>query len=561
MTQQKISTPPCRNQWTRFRQGKGSRLAIPSTTTAQPAISLTTIFRVLLAGLALLTSALAQAEVRALVIGIDEYRHGSSLKGAVADAQDIATALKALGVTDLRVRLNAEATRDNLVQDWRDLVACAQPGDTLVLTYAGHGSQQPERVEGSEEDGKDEILLLGGYTEKGDGTRERILDDEFNQWFKEANDQGLAILFLADACHSGTLTRGVDPRASGGQVRYSTVGAITDDELELDLPPTAAALGEQDLPGLTFLAAGQENQKVPEVSLFDIQGHRAPRGALSWAFSRALEGQADQDSDGRLTRDEINRFVRANVRAVAEARQTPNLLPMADEQRVVLPLAGTRGTVTTPTALPEARVRILAADETAATALATDLTGMKQVASDEEADLVFDTGARQAISGQGDVLARDLRRPALQTVIDKWRGLERLKWERLGDRLTMRVLPNDGTHRRGERIAFEIDDIQLPYLVFFSLSGDGTLHYHYPWPEDPDRVPTGRPVKVEFDVTPPFGADHIIAVASDQSLGELAALLKSLDGKPAPRPAVEAVLEAIRQGRRQLGIQGLFTAP
>ena len=56
-------------------------------------------------------------------------------------------------------------------------------------------------------------------------------------------------------------------------------------------------------------------------------------------------------------------------------------------------------------------------------------------------------------------------------------------------------------------------------------------------------------------------ADHIIAVASDQSLGELTALLRSLDGKPAPRPAVEAVIAAIRQGRRQLGLQGLYTAP
>ncbi|MGB7551315.1 MAG: hypothetical protein WBM15_07120, partial [Chromatiaceae bacterium] len=179
----------------------------------------------------------------------------------------------------------------------------------------------------------------------------------------------------------------------------------------------------------------------------------------------------------------------------------------------------------------------------------------------EDADLILDLRARQAISGQGDVLARDLVRPALQTLIDKWRGLEKLKFERLGDRLTMRVLPNDGTHRQGEEMAFEIDDIRLPYLVFFSLSGDGTLNFHYPLPDDPETLPPGRPVKVDFKVTPPYGADHIIAVASDQSLGELTALLRSLDGKPAPRPAVEAVIAAIRQGRRQLGLQGLYTAP
>lgn len=510
----------------------------------------------------LLAAPLLQAEVRALVIGIDQYQHGTSLKGAVADAQDIAQALQVLGVKDLRVRLNGEANRDNLVQDWRAMVDRSQPGDTLVLTYAGHGSQQPERVEGSEEDGKDEILLLGGFSNQGDGTRERLLDDEFNQWFKEASDKGLEILFLADACHSGTLTRGVDARAAGGLVRYSAYGAITDDMLALDLPPASASLGQEDIPSLTFLAAGQENQKVPEVPLLDTQGRRASRGALSWAFSRALEGQADQDSDGRLTRDEINAFVRANVRALAEARQTPNLLPQRDEQRVVLPVADAsqRGVATLRT-LPEARVQILASDESSAAAMAGELTGIRRVESAEEADLIFDTRLRQAISGQGDVLARDLTRLAMQTVIDKWRGLERLKLERLGDKLAMRVVPNDGTHRRGERIAFEIDGIRLPYLVFFSLSGDGTLHYHYPWSEDPERVPTGRPVKVEFAVTPPFGADHIVAVASDQSLGQLAALLKSLDGKPAPRPAVDAVLEAIRQGRRQLGIQGLFTAP
>ena len=503
----------------------------------------------------------ALAEVRALVIGIDAYQHGSPLKGAVSDAQDVAQALRQLGVTDLTLRLNQEVTRDRLAQDWVELLARSQSGDTLVLTYAGHGSQEPERVEGNEQDGKDEVLLLAGFSDTGPGTRERLVDDELYQWFREANDRGLELLFVADACHSGTLTRGVDPRAGGGRVRYSAY-TITDDELDLPIPtPAAGGSGGEDLPRLTFLAAGQENQKVPEVDLLDTQGHPSPRGALSWAFARALEGQADQDSDARLTRDEINRFVRANVRAIAEARQTPNLLPMGDEGRVVLPVSAATTRSTTLAHWPEARVRILASDERSAAALAEELTGISRVAEGEDADLILDLRARQAISGQGDVLARDLVRPALQTLIDKWRGLEKLKFERLGDRLTMRVLPNDGTHRQGEEMAFEIDDIRLPYLVFFSLSGDGTLNFHYPLPDDPETLPPGQPVKVAFKVTPPFGADHIIAVASDQSLGELTALLRSLDGKPAPRPAVEAVIAAIRQGRRQLGLQGLYTAP
>ena len=504
----------------------------------------------------------ALAEVRALVIGIDAYQHGSPLKGAVSDAQDVAQALRQLGVTDLTLRLNQEVTRDRLVQDWRELLARSHGGDTLVLTYAGHGSQEPERVEGNEQDGKDEVLLLAGFSDKGPGTRERLVDDELYQWFREANDRGLELLFVADACHSGTLTRGVDPRAGGGRVRYSAY-TITDDELDLQIPtPATGGPGGEDLPRLTFLAAGQENQKVPEVDLLDTQGHPSPRGALSWAFARALEGQADQDSDARLTRDEINRFVRANVRAIAEARQTPNLLPMSDEGRVVLPVsAATTRSAPLASHWPEARLRILASDERSAATLAEELTGIGRVAEGEDADLILDLRARQAISGQGDVLARDLVRPALQTLIDKWRGLEKLKFERLGDRLTMRVLPNDGTHRQGEEMAFEIDDIRLPYLVFFSLSGDGTLNFHYPLPDDPETLPQGRPVKVDFKVTPPYGADHIIAVASDQSLGELTALLRSLDGKPAPRPAVEAVIAAIRQGRRQLGLQGLYTAP
>ncbi|WP_216093260.1 caspase family protein [Candidatus Marithrix sp. Canyon 246] len=37
--------------------------------------------------------------------------------------------------------LNKQATRKNIINAWRKMVKQAQPGDTLILTYSGHGSQ------------------------------------------------------------------------------------------------------------------------------------------------------------------------------------------------------------------------------------------------------------------------------------------------------------------------------------------------------------------------------------------------------------------------------------
>jgi hypothetical protein len=502
----------------------------------------------------------ARADTRALVIGIDDYAHGSPLHGAVSDAEDIASALRAVGVTDLTLRLNRDATRERLSSDWDQLVQRAQPGDTIVLTFAGHGAQEPERVPGSEDDGKDEVLLLAGFSPSGPGTLERLVDDELNQWFRRAAERDLDVIFVADACHSGTLTRSVDPRAGRQRYRFSAYGEITDDMLSLDLPPDPAPGSTAELPNLTFLAAGQEHEKVPEVELFDVHRQRAPRGALSWAFARALEGPADRDDDHRLSRDELKHFIRANVRALAEARQTPNLLPEDHGGQVILPIADLSKGVP-QSAWPKPRVRVLGPDPIAVERMRDELSNIADTAATHQPDLTFDLVTRQAVSGEGDIVARDLTQSDIAAVIEKWRSMTRLKLERLGARLSTRVLPNDGTHRRGEEIRFEIDEIQLPYLVMFSISGDGTIHFHYPLHADPEQIAVDEPVSISLEVTPPFGADHIIAVTSDRRLSDLSGQLNGLDGRQEPRRAAEAVLGAIRHGRTQLGIQGLFTAP
>ena len=556
---------------------------------------------------------LAEAEtVRGLVIGIDDYVELRDLAGAVNDARDIASALAAGGVADLVVLEDAAASRERIAGEWQALLDRAGPDDTLVLTYAGHGGQEPARVPGAERDGRDEVLLLGGFRSTGPGTRERIFDDELNQWFVEAGERGLRVVFVADACHSGTLTRSIDPRAPAAALRTATY-TIDDDLLELDMPESAAALDESELDHVSFLAAGQEHEQVPEISLPGKAGRPEPRGALSYVFARAVEGVADLDGDGVLRRDELWRFVRENVRMISEARQTPNLLPNTRGGEPVLRLtpppgpgagelatsdgvgtstsvqdapeagevpkaAGVAGTADSagvasdaamqaaagesPDRLDGVRLTVMHADSGVLAALRGQLTGVRLVPIEASPDLIWDARARQIVTGLGDVAAHDVGPMELPAVIEKWEAVRAIRALSARASLRLRVLPHDGAHRRGARIEVAVDELRAPRLTLLGLSGNGIVHYLYPLPSDPETVATDRPFRLALEVTPPFGADHIVAVSARSSLDALNAELGRLDGRPAARRAA-ALLAGAAAGAQGWwsGIQGLFTVP
>ena len=504
--------------------------------------------------------------VRALVVGIDAYAELPDLAGAVNDARDLAMALRGAGVTDLTVLENAGATRTRIVAEWRALVARSARGDTLVLSYAGHGGQEPARRPGTERDGKDEVLLLGGFRSAGPGTRERILDDELNRWFAGAGERGLRVVFVADACHSGTLTRSVDPRAPPSAVRMAQY-TIDADELVLDLPEDAARLREADLPHVSFLAAGQEHEQVPEVVLPDAGGAPRPRGALSYMVARAIEGQADLDGDGVLRRAELWRFVRENVRMVSGSRQMPNLLPAGRGAEPVLrldPDARPDARPDTPAPGGKLRLAVLNAGDSVADGLRARLSGVAIVPAAQLPDLVWDAKARQLVTGLGDVAAHGVDAAALPAAVGKWQAVRRIRAFSARDGLTLRVLPHDGVHRRGSRLAVEVAGVRARRLTLIGLSGDGTVHYLYPQASESVPLEGGGPFRLRLDLkaTPPFGADHVVAVSADSPLDALDAALARLDGTRAARRAAR-LLASARAGSQgwQSGIQGLFTAP
>ncbi|WEZ83605.1 caspase family protein [Rhizobium sp. 32-5/1] len=193
----------------------------------------------------------AAAETYALVVGVDMYPFESNLDGAVKDAEDVAAALDKAGITNVAKFVNEAASKDAIRTAWTELVEKAVKDDTIIFTYAGHGSQMPELVAGDEEDGLDEFLQLPGFdrARAAETDHEIIVDNEMNAWFAEAEAKGIRVLFVSDSCHSGGMSR-----SFSGKTRLAP--AVT---VKLPAPSeqaiSGAKLRERDFRDVTVLAA------------------------------------------------------------------------------------------------------------------------------------------------------------------------------------------------------------------------------------------------------------------------------------------------------------------
>lgn len=141
---------------------------------------------------------------RGFIIGIGAYDSLPDLGLApVYDADDIEkllTSEKHCGylTANVQVLRNAQASRDAIIAGLRHLAATAQPTDTVVVYFSGHGAQ---RLSGPD---------VGTYIcpQQFDGQRPRetgIEADELSDLLQKIPAERL--LVLIDACHSGGAAR------------------------------------------------------------------------------------------------------------------------------------------------------------------------------------------------------------------------------------------------------------------------------------------------------------------------------------------------------------------
>jgi hypothetical protein len=509
-----------------------------------------------------------QGVIRALVIGADHYASAKhpSLKGAVADARDLEQALRKGGVGDLTVLIEDKASRRETQAALDRLVASSRPGDLVIVSFAGHGSRTPERVKGSDPDGFDEVFVLPGFDDRGPATAERILDKEINVWLKRIEKKGADTLFLADTCHGGGLTRSVDLRAGEASYRQTAISiAPYDDALTPISTVTDRVREPEEFDHLTFLAAADKWSKSPELR---IEGQPTLRGALSYAVARALEGAADRNGDGRTTRRELFEYARQVVQQYSQSRQAIYTEPSrrTDLMDGVVFRGSEAPEPATPSdgqVSPTVRIAILNGS-------AADLAGVEPYAAkvepvgrDQEPDVIWDVASGDVVSRVGDVVARNIGARDIAHVLDRTAAVVAIA--KLSETRPQRIMliPDDGHHRRGEKVTFRAEDVKGKSIMLFNIASDGTVQFEYPkaW----DRNLPGETAVFQLndiDVTPPFGADCVVAIVSDRRLPELEAAIKDFDTLRAAGRIPGILRKHLPADHSvRIGFAGLFTVP
>ncbi|MFO0870251.1 MAG: caspase family protein [Pirellulales bacterium] len=226
-------------------------------------------------------------------------------------------------------------TRTNIEREFGRLRDQAQAGTRVVVFLAGHGSQQPDQdppdPADPEPDGLDEIFLPAdaGAWDGGRGTVvNSIRDDEIRRWLAAIQERGATVWAIFDACHSGTLCRGVGEKRREVPVSALVPASTVTRAVERVRPGNArpglldADEGDPriapDRSRLVAIYAAQSTEPTVEQLLPPQAKDARPYGLLTYALSEVLTRAA-----GPLTYNDLIERVHAQYEQWGRTFPTP----------------------------------------------------------------------------------------------------------------------------------------------------------------------------------------------------------------------------------------------
>jgi len=250
---------------------------------------------------------------KALVGGDVRHWRYENLEGAINDVHLIKGLLLApefgFQETDIvQLITPEETTAENILATLRrELVETAGDKDIRIVYYSGHGNfirnAALKRKDPKTQNEFDQTIVA---SDQWQGTTD-IRDKEIGQILAQAAKQRVTVTFIADSCHSGSLTRG--PANSRGRSRSNSgvragVNGVAFPEPVVDDPTEVNP--ERD--GVLTLAAAQENQEALE-----LWSEGAAHGGMTAALARAIREEGPYASMNRIFERMANYMKAANL--------------------------------------------------------------------------------------------------------------------------------------------------------------------------------------------------------------------------------------------------------
>jgi len=501
-------------------------------------------------------------KVYALIIGIDHYQHGKIapvLHGAVADAQDLSATLHKLHTNEVVTLIDEQATRQAVVAALQRFERIARGGDLVIFTFAGHGAIQKTRYPAITPSGFDQLMLLWGFGDSAESAQEQLLDKQIYLHLKALTKSGARVLFLADTCYGGGLSKAGNIEAASEGVR----GVVRVDRPEeavpgtYYIPPSADAAplpqlppGEsatEDLPQLTFVAAVEPTTTAPEIS---ISGQTSKRGAASYALARALEGAAHAPGEGCAVTNRVDlaMYVRRTVRQLTGNRQSPIFEPASTATALEPVFAVVRPGHAAGIDQPKA-----AAGAASPPAAASALESPPRLAYNQASRSFVDQNSGLTYAYQID----QANRQDVLNRVELGRKLAEIASKQPA--LNMHLSPVARVYRNGQSIDLIVQNAWTRYLTIVDVSGNGEIGYLFPEGQTDPFIPKLSVTNI-LNIGSPFGHDLLVVLATKHSANQLQAELRQLNGLRNATALIQT-LDAHLGADDQMGLVPYWTAP
>ncbi|MCK5726270.1 MAG: caspase family protein [Thiotrichaceae bacterium] len=148
--------------------------------------------------------------IKVLLIGINHYLSPkiNALRGCTNDVKllhQLYTDRFAIPENQIKVLINDEATKNNIVTTFQSHLQTAKAGDSVVFYFSGHGSREPAHKDFWTIDTDKALDTLVCYDSGVEATL--LADKELRFLLSELPQDLSQVVVIIDSCHSGSVTR------------------------------------------------------------------------------------------------------------------------------------------------------------------------------------------------------------------------------------------------------------------------------------------------------------------------------------------------------------------